>query len=324
MAKVNNNGSIKSNMREPTIADLFELMQHGASKDDMEEIKLKIDASTAATDSKIEEIKVQVSENKRQNDQNSDKIMDLQASIELLKQEQLKTNICISGIPPELITNDNVADLVLQISNKLGVESNKNQFSAYPVNNKKFVIVRFFNLKNKQQLLGKIRIKKSLMVEEVFNVASNSQIYLNDHLTPYFNRLYLLARNAKKDGKIASASSYGGKIRARKYIDDLPILITTEYQLQTLIETEDTNNSFESQQHVDNMMDLSHSTSHQSHTNTTNSTRSTSTLTSSTTKPKKNNKPSGVRLPARKRRQEEKEETEKAKKQRESENAPQP
>lgn len=83
------------------------------------------------------------------------------------------------------------------------------------------------------------------MVEEVFEAVekSNSQIYLNDHLSPYFNRLFLIARKAKKDGKLASASSYGGKIRARKSLDDAPILITTEKQLQLLIDAHDDNST---------------------------------------------------------------------------------
>lgn len=185
-----------------------------------------------------------------------------------------------------MVSNENTAELVIAIAKTLGVEMNKNNFSSYPVANKKFVIVHFYNLRSKQQILGKIRIKKSLMAEEVFNGASNSQIYLNDHLTPYFNKIYLMARNGKKDGKLASASSYGGKIRARKSPNDAPILITSEIQLQALIDTENTINSLQSQQHADEMMNVSHSTSHnsqeQSTSNSTskpNRTRRTNTIT---------------------------------------------
>lgn len=85
-------------------------------------------------------------------------------------------------------------------------------------------------------MLNKVRIKKSLMVEEVFeSFKSNGQIYSNDHLTPYFSNLYLIACKAKKDGKIASASSYGGKIRARKTTDDAPIIITTVHHYNSYV-----------------------------------------------------------------------------------------
>lgn len=137
---------------------------------------------------------------------------------EILKQDQLKNNMCISGVPTQLIKNDNTADAVIAIAKTLGLEYNASCFTSYPFAAKKFIIVHFYNIKHKQMMMNKIRIKKSLMVEEAFQLKSNSQIYLNDHLTPYFNALYLQARKAKKENKLVSASSYGGKIRVRKRI----------------------------------------------------------------------------------------------------------
>lgn len=83
------------------------------------------------------------------------------------------------------------------------------------------------------------------MVEEVFSHVSNSQIYLNDHLTPYTTRLFLIARNAKKDGKLASATSYGGIVRIRKNRDDAPTPITNETLLQNIIDMEPSNSNLE-------------------------------------------------------------------------------
>ena len=104
-----------------------------------------------------------------------------------------------------------------------------NQFTSYAVANKKFIITHFDNYKHKRDLLMNVCAKKSLMVEEVLSVQSNSQIYLNDHLTPYLNSLHILAREAKKLGKLASVSSYGGKIRVRKFINDAPVGTTAEH-----------------------------------------------------------------------------------------------
>lgn len=222
--------------------------------------------------------------------------------------------MCISGIPSELITNDNFAELVEQIAKTLGAKCDNSHFVAYAVASKKFVIVRFHNAMHKRSLLGKIRVKKSLMVEEVFkSIKSNSQIYLNDHLSPYFNKLYLMARNAKREGKLASASSYGGKIRARKYSDDAPIIITSESQLQEIIDDDD-GDSIQSQQHTDDNMETSNSTSNQSRTSTpaarirprklsSNRTKSSGTpnSASSSTKPlKRKGKTDDTRLRASK------------------------
>lgn len=92
-------------------------------------------------------------------------------------------------------------------------------------------------------MISKMRAKRSLLVEEVFELTSNSQIYINDHLTPYFNKLHQISRMAKRDGKLATTSAIGGKIRVRKCIDDVSIHITTESQLRAIIDIEITNNS---------------------------------------------------------------------------------
>lgn len=84
---------------------------------------------------------------------------------------------------------------------------------------------------------------------------------MNDHLTSYFNGLYLIARIAKKEGKLASASSYGGKIRARKSVNDAPSIIYTEKQLKELIESnKNSNQSINTSQLSSDCMDTNTST----------------------------------------------------------------
>lgn len=203
-------------MPEPTLLDLFNMMQNNSTKEDINDIKTRIDEYKADTIEKFNQIDQKVNVVSSITNENADNIELLQIKVEELKQDQLKSNICVSGVPTNLIQNDNTADLIIAIAKKLDVDINQNQFTSYSCASNKFIIISFFMLKHKQLLLRKIRVKKSLMVEEVFGVQSNSQIYLNDHLTPYFNHLYLLARRAKKDGKLASASSFNGRIKARK------------------------------------------------------------------------------------------------------------
>lgn len=237
MPNDNNNTSTPSKMPEPTMSDIFQLLKCVASKEDILDIKSQITASNTETTEKIESINRRISIAEEVNADQASKLEMLEANIEILKQDQLKNNICISGVPPEKFSNDNKTnEIVISIAKALGAEFTHTQFSSYAVAKNKFVIVHFYNLKHKQILLNKIRIRKSLMVEEVFGIKSNSQIYLNDHLTPYFNNLYLIARRAKKEGKLASASSYGGKIRARKSTNDAPSVIVCEKQLQLLID----------------------------------------------------------------------------------------
>lgn len=241
MSNNNNNANTSSKMPEPTMSDLYKLMEKCAQRDDLLEVKASIDQYTEETNEKIRIVSDRVDAVSNITNQNTEKIESLEATVEQLKQEQLKNNICISGIPPSSLENTDTADIVIEIAKKLGCDLNKSQFNSYAIANKKFIIAQYYNIKHKQLLLSKIRAKRSLMVEEVLNTTSNSQIYLNDHLTAHFNKLYTIARNAKKNGLLESVSSLGGKIRARKSKDDQLILIYSETQLRTLIEIEPDN-----------------------------------------------------------------------------------
>lgn len=231
----NNNTSATSNMPQPTLADLFAIMEKCAQRDDILDVKSSIQNYTMATNEKIKQVTDKVETVSAISHQHADKIVSLEATVELLKQDQLKNNICISGVPPSALDNTDTADIVIKIAHTLEVELNKSQFNSYAIANKKFIIAQFHNIKHKQLLLSKIRAKRSLMVEEIINAVSNGQIYLNDHLTPHFSKLFVAARKAHKDGLLASVSSAGGKIRVRKTKDFQQTIITSEAQLHTHI-----------------------------------------------------------------------------------------
>lgn len=81
-----------------------------------------------------------------------------------------------------------------------------------------------------------MRIKKCLLVEEIYpQEKSNNQFYINDHLTPYMNDLFITAFKAKKEAKLFSVSSWGGKIRVRKTRDDQILTIMDRSQLDEII-----------------------------------------------------------------------------------------
>lgn len=294
----NNNTTTNTNMDQPTMLDLFNLIAKCATKEDIGDISSRINIHVRETNEKMQNINTNLEVVAMQASDNSDRIEMLEANIEQLKQDQLKNNLCISGVPPGLINGDNTSDIVIKIASKLNVEITRNQFSSYAVANNKFIIVRFYNIKYKQMMQNKIRVKRSLMVEEIFTNTSNSQIYLNDHLTPYWNKLYLMARTAKKDGKLASATSHGGKIRARKSTNDAPITITHEKMLFKLIHMEYDDTSTESIQHNDDSIasnaSASTSTSRQINTkDTKNQSQKNKDKTNELKqqKPRRNNKP---------------------------------
>lgn len=248
-------------MPELTLNDLALMIQRNATKEDIDNIvTARINTYQQQTNEQIDEIRQQVDSANVMNNVNADRIEELQATVESLKQDQLKNNICISGVPASQITDDNTAQIVIAIGKTLNVNLTASQFTSYAVANKKFIITHFYNYKHKRDLLMNVRAKKSLMAEEVLSIQSNSQIYLNDHLTPYLNSLHILAREAKKLGKLASVSSYGGKIRVRKSINDSPTVILSERQLNAIIDMDYNDNSTDTNQHASDMSVQSTST----------------------------------------------------------------
>lgn len=275
MAQANNNSSTASNMTQPTNADIFNLLQTCATKNDMNLFTEQVNKFATETNNKFQAMEERIENVATTSTDHNDRIEWLEAAVEGLKQDQLKNNLCISGVPADLIKDNNTADAVIAIAKTLGIEIARQHFSSYAVANDKLIIVRVYNIKHKQSMMNKIRVKKSLMVEEVFKkTKSNSQIYLNDHLTPYFSNLYLMARNAKKEGKLASATSYGGKIRARKSSDEPPIIITTHKQLQAMIDYEydsDGDTDTDSVQLIGSDMETSQTTNQSNEDNPNNS-----------------------------------------------------
>lgn len=225
---------------EATLSKIAALLGDTAKKDDIDGLKSQIQTFTVETNEEISKLKTAVHTVQSKAIDQQHQLSLLQTNIEILKQDQLRNNVSIAGIPGDLVDNSNSDDVIINIAAKIGIELSKSHFTSHTVANNRFVIAHFYNLKYKLMIINQLRMGKRLIVKEVFaNAASNSQqIFINDHLTPYFNKLYLIARNAKREGKLHSVSSYNGKIRVRKHSDDSPIVINDESQLELLINFE--------------------------------------------------------------------------------------
>lgn len=243
----NNTACVMNKNPEPTLSDVINLITNIPNKDDFAQMQSNLLQLTEENKAKISNVERQVVDVTSSVTQHSSRLAQLEYTIQSLQQNKIRNNICISGILVENGTN--IGEKVIKIAEALQVTLRAIDFKAYTVANNKLIIVEFNNYTHKQLLLNKIRIKKSLLIEEVFGGRSNSQIYINEHLTKYFNELFLMARRAKKMGKLSSVQSTGGKIRVRKFADDAPILVTDAIQLQSMIDAEtDTNRTNQKQQ----------------------------------------------------------------------------
>lgn len=182
---------------------------------------------------------------------NTYKLSELEKNIECLKQDKLKNNIKIAGLPD---MDFEPKTLIYSLFNLLDMELLDDEFNAYHTRNGNFVIVQFDSHKIKSQLFKKIIERRSIMTEELFDgIESNSQIYVSDHLTPYFAKLHQLARSAKKDGKLFQVSSRGGKIRVKKSEREFHKFIFSEYELNEILNEEtNTNTGMNTSTHTNN------------------------------------------------------------------------
>lgn len=217
---------------------LLEAMEAASAKtnDNIEQIHntLRTEMTSIRTEltehgSRLDKVECELS-----NTKSSEKFDELSLQIELLKQDRLRNNIRITGLPQ--IAFDNPDEAILRIAEVLNIDIIPSDYSVYADRHKSSIIVSFHNYIQKRQTMDALRNKQSLFVEEVYDaIKSNSRIYCNDQLTPYFAKIFQCAWRAKKDGSIYSASSLGGRIRVKKLENSTPHTIQTEAELAHLI-----------------------------------------------------------------------------------------
>lgn len=80
---------------------------------------------------------------KTNNVEQNNRIEWLEINMELMKQDRLKNNICISGVPVDITNNRNISDIVSSIGNKLGYEVNSSLFMSTTLNISKNLLTRY-------------------------------------------------------------------------------------------------------------------------------------------------------------------------------------
>lgn len=236
------------------------------SSEDLKLFRDEIKSLFAATNEKIESfhttiktdignIRSELLEHKNRIDKtdiktnnNSEKIDELTLQIEHPKQDRIKNNIRLTGLPPQAY--DDPDDTILRIDNILNTELIPSDYTVHADRNKSSLIISFSSYALKRFFMDRMRQKQSLFIEEIYDsIKSNSQVYVNDQLTPYFAQLFQRAWRAKKDGHIHSASSVGGRIRVKKHENGQSHIIENETQLKEIISS---NSEQMDTQHIEN------------------------------------------------------------------------
>lgn len=129
-------------------------------------------------------------------------------SNELLKQNFLKQNLTIVGIPREF--GNDLNQIIFNIAALLKVKLNRNDIvNAYRINNSKsgLIVVRFERMEIRNELLH-IKQQTKITLGDLFEVnddiIGDQLIYLNPHVTPHFSKMMAKARIAVKEKNIHS------------------------------------------------------------------------------------------------------------------------
>lgn len=163
----------------------------------------------------------------------TEKFEEMSLQIELLKQDRLRNNLRITGLPETAY--DDPDDALLRIAHVLQIDLIPSDYTVYVDRHKSSIIVLFASHTYKRSMINAMKNKQSLFVEELYNMPSNTRIFMNDQLSPYFAKLFQLAWQAKKDVTLYSASSAGGRIRIKKFENSRPVTIEKTDQLQEVI-----------------------------------------------------------------------------------------
>lgn len=214
-------------------------------KEEFAKTNAKIDNYYAALDEKIASLRTDVGEHTERINQlekyaakDVHQINSISYDIEILKQDRLRNNLRLTGLPPEAF--ENIPETAMQIVQALELNLLPSDYIAYTDRSRSAIILSFGNYMHKRHFMDAMRKRKDLLVEEIFTVQSNAKIYCNDQLTPYFAEMFQIAWQAKRDKKLFTASSLGGRIKVRKTETSQFIIVQSNQHLMDIIENVDT------------------------------------------------------------------------------------
>lgn len=196
--------------KNPTNKDIMAFLEsmkkQQCTKDDLSKLE-------TAMSSKIDEVKSTAEENTGKIRQLAKRLDKFETTAnmssynnELQKQRQLKTNVCIMGIPPfeKELPIDTAASVFKAIECDI---SSASIATAYRTKGKaSIIVVKLANYEDKIKILN-AKASKIVRVSDIADcdasVASNF-VYVNNHVTPYFGKLLKEGRDAVKNKQIHS------------------------------------------------------------------------------------------------------------------------
>lgn len=179
---------------EPTIANVWNLLKFNTIgvKSKLQEHENKLVAVDQRIDVLHEKIK-----------QLESAAVDASYESELTKQRNLRNNVTLMGIPHK--QNENLKAIATAVFHCIGIEIRQSKIRhAYRKGSMVFVCLHEYD--DKANII-KSRTNQKIMADMIgiqYADQSSTQVFINNHTTPYFGRILQFGRNATRDKRISS------------------------------------------------------------------------------------------------------------------------
>lgn len=207
-----------SRRKEPTLSSLMELLSEVNERTKKSSVVLEtymkdndgaintISSSVGINTDKIKQLEDKIESLERKVSSNSS-VPNTNENVEVTKQVKLRNNLCFHGIPIQ--DNEDIGKIVLDLCAVLNVVLNGDDFSNvyrtkgfgdYPG----IIVLRLVNFNKKLEIMKAKRVKKSLSLADINLRPEDKQVFINNHVTPFFAKLMQVGRKAAVEDKIHS------------------------------------------------------------------------------------------------------------------------
>ncbi|XP_039297926.1 uncharacterized protein LOC120354626 [Nilaparvata lugens] len=178
------------------------------------DITSKLDTLTTITDgiktrlddlaSEQNKLKLKCDDLEKKNTETANHVRSLQQEIISLHQRSRIDNLEIVGIPET--TGENLINVLERLSKPLKLNFKEEDVSVvHRVPTKKgdtSIIVKFTSRRKKAAWLAAAKLKKGIKLKEICNSPTDNQVYINEHLSPFFKRLFGKAKELRNKKKL--------------------------------------------------------------------------------------------------------------------------
>lgn len=210
------------------------------------ELKMDIKKLAARTDTRIDALDSQLAKANGDIKTIFAKLKDVEkkshttmGNVELQKQMQLRNNITIFNVPPT--EGENLYDIICAILEILGLQKlqlNELVGAKRVSSSRSHLIIATLRDYETKLAIMKNKAARKVHVSNIYDIgdgAQDRQIFINNHMTPFYSNLSFHGRNAISNGQIHSCWVSSSGFLVRLNADSAPVAIDNAQHLESFL-----------------------------------------------------------------------------------------